>query len=1077
MVKKNVSFIMLALCMLFGLVFTAVPDASAEETAVHSHCYCINAAEGAVAQDHVCEENVTWEVLTSSTTVADGGHYYLAENTAKGITISSNIEVTICLNGNNLYAGAPIVISNGTLNICNCQSTGRIYSTSRTRGTVVLISSTSSAFGSVNLYSGNISGAANNSTYCRGVEVKGGVFNMYGGTVVNGRSNGDSINDSKQGYGGNVCVYNNSGKIAKFNMYGGTVTGGQATNLGGSIYVEGGKFVMTGGTVTGGKTTGTPTDDTPLVGWGGNIFVTSTSGAVGSVTLNGGSVSDGTATNGGNIAADGNSGKRVDLTIAGATVSGGSATNGGNLYLHNTTNGTLFNMTSGLITGGTATVNGGNICTSGTNPVTVSGGTVSGGTAVNGGSIYVDNGSGTFTLSGATVSGGTATDAGGNVYVLNGTLTVSGGAVTGGTAKYGGNIASQKVVNFSSSTVSDGSATAAGGNIYLVGTGAKLSMTSGSVTGGSAGTTGGNIYSLNSPDVSVTGGEIAGGTAIGHGGSLYITHESMVESRKLTISDVTISGGTAGSNGGNLYIAKTGIVTISNATVQDGAAASNGNNAYLLGNGTCQITDGTFCVADGIKAESNGGNVCFNDGTITVVSAQFSGGEATRGGAVAVGVTAIVTLDGCTVETAYGSIGKCVYISAGGQLILKDTDVKNLSETGTAIWNCGTLTLQGTVNIPDGNMDMLLDARNESGAVIDISELTNVDEAITIRRFEIDDEDDDCGLLATGAAADQAGMFFTWKNKYRISYNAEKGALYLILPAVHAKNGTEIICGYDSLNKALAETEDLGITWYTLNTDLDGQTIDKSIMLDLNGTKLTNVTVNADVQLQLIDKANDEFDASLCGSMSGTINGQVAAITHTDGTYGSSVKHYVVLKDSEGTYTAHRFVAAITHMSLKPSTAALGFKAVFKADEAARAAVVSFGYEMWVNDGTAKTVGKTGSFEDGQVVTLRLQNILSENEETSMVGAAATIYGNTFIKFKVDEQGTEAYANGHVAPVSTSLKTMIEAVNSAVEANSAAYTETQMAALQSLVSTYSAYMTDWATESITAWAPAEDAAE
>ena len=185
----------------------------------------------------------------------------------------------------------------------------------------------------------------------------------------------------------------------------------------------------------------------------------------------------------------------------------------------------------------------------------------------------------------------------------------------------------------------------------------------------------------------------------------------------------------------------------------------------------------------------------------------------------------------------------------------------------------------------------------------------------------------------------------------------------------------------------------------------------------------------------------------------------------------------MVLKDANGIYTAHRFVAAITHMSLKPATVALGFKATFRADEVARAAVVSYGYEMWVNDGTAKTAAKVGSFEDRQVVTLRLQNILSNNAESSKIGATATIYGKAFIKFMVDAEGTEAYANGHAAPMSTSMKTVVEAVNSAVEANPAAFTKVQMTAIQKLVNTYSTYMTGWATSSITAWTPAEDTTE
>ena len=78
-----------------------------------------------------------------------------------------------------------------------------------------------------------------------------------------------------------------------------------------------------------------------------------------------------------------------------------------------------------------------------------------------------------------------------------------------------------------------------------------------------------------------------------------------------------------------------------------------------------------------------------------------------------------------------------------------------------------------------------------------------------------------------------------------------------------------------------------------------------------------------------------------------------------------------------------------------------------------------------------------------------------------------------FVKFVVDTEGTVATGYGHKNPATVSLKTMLEAVNNAVAANPAAYTDVQMNALQTLVNTYSTYMTDWTLDSITAWTQEE----
>lgn len=1077
--KKALALLLaLSAILCFGIFAVSATEESTEP--VHTdHCYCVNAAF--VPTDHTCEEAVTWEDL-STATIANGGHYYLSKHTAKGLTIIDGMEITLCLNGYNLYAGCPITVNKGGIvNICNCKDSGRIYSTTRSKSAVVLANATESeGYGTVNFYSGTISGAANNGASIRSVELQGGDFNMYGGVIINGKSDGSNSNDTYPNLGGNVLIRNHTARVGTFTMNGGTITSGMAVNQGGNVYVYGGQFTMNGGTVTGGYVTGTPAEtDTTLVGYGGNFFVTSTSSSrKGTLTLNGGTVTAGTACYGGNITTDGANKGAVNFTINGATISNGVATvDGGNIYMHKTTNGTVFKFQSGTVSGGQATNNGGNICVKGGYSPTWTGGTITGGTADNGGNIYFDCDTTANNLAGTTISGGTATKNGGNVCVQSsGDITVSTSSISGGSAAYGGNIYTKKTLIVSGGSFSDGTATGSGGNIYC---NAKLTISGGTISGGSAGGTGGNIYTLNSSAVSITGGTITGGIATEHGGNMYFTHVEMVETRTVTISGVTISDGQAGEQGGNIFAGKVGQISMTNVTLSGGKAVKNGSNLYMMANGTGEITGCSFILENAEKCSSSGGNVTFSSANCTLTDSTVTGGDAANGGAVAVGQNSAVTFDGCTVETAGGTTGKCFYIYPNATLTLKDTDVKNLSDGGTAIWNKGIVVLEGTVNIPQGNLDMMLDCRDQADAYFDITGLTGQDEDYGIRRWQIDATDDDPGLLAIGATDDTALSFFAWADGYETAYNAEEGKIYMVLMAVHAKNGDGIVRGYSSIDEAMAETqEDLGINWYVINTDLDGQTITKSIILDLNGFDMTNTTVNEGVTVKLMDSANDSYDATACGSLSGTVKGQINSVVHTTKGYGGAIKHYVILKDAEGVYTAHRFIAAITHRSLKPTDAALGFKATFNADEVARAAVVSYGYDMWVDEGTAVSSAKSGTFEVNQKVTLRLKNILSDNDANSKVGASGTIYGNTFIQFTVDADGTQVTAYGQTAPTATTLKSFVEGVDAMIAADPAKLNQTQMTALQNMVNTYSKYMTGWATENIIAWtAPVETPSE
>ena len=319
--------------------------------------------------------------------VLPDGNYYL--KTGKDVTIEHPIQikgtVTICLNGQTIQSTAedqPVFeVVSGTLTLTDCKSNqGKVTSA----------------------YKGG------------GVEVNGGTFNLYGG----------SITKNKAAKGGGV--YMTSGTV---NMYGGEITGNTAagsaegTGNGGGVYMSGGTFHMRGGSIT---------DNTTDVysngeGNGGGVYV-----AGGTFNLyDGGSITNnkvikyGGQNRGGGVHVGDYGGKKGTFNMSGGEISDNEAKDGGGVYVYDGT----FTMSGGKITGNTATSLGGVCVYDGT--FTMSDGEISGNNkASSGGGVSVDIG--TFTMSGGSITGNTATNYGGGVHMTRGTygtLNVSGTAV------------------------------------------------------------------------------------------------------------------------------------------------------------------------------------------------------------------------------------------------------------------------------------------------------------------------------------------------------------------------------------------------------------------------------------------------------------------------------------------------------------------------------------------------------------------------------------------------------------------------------------------------------------------------
>lgn len=225
-----------------------------------------------------------------------------------------------------------------------------------------------------------------------------------------------------------------------------------------------------------------------------------------------------------------------------------SASNGsgGGVYVGR---GSTMTMNGGTIKDCSAS-DGGGIYAAGT--VVLNGGTISGCKAVgsyrSGGGIYIDS-SGSLTMGGGSIESCTASNWGGGVFA-HGTFELTGGSITHCSALSGGGVnISSATTTLNGGTISNCKATR-GGGVYIAGSdGSILEMKNGSITdceatGDTSRLMGGGVYINNR--MTMTGGSITGCTA-NDGGGIYNYHT-------LTLTGGTVCNNTAKTQGADIYL-------------------------------------------------------------------------------------------------------------------------------------------------------------------------------------------------------------------------------------------------------------------------------------------------------------------------------------------------------------------------------------------------------------------------------------------------------------------------------------------------------------------------------------------
>ena len=996
--------------------------------------------------------------LTGSTSLANAntcnaaGNYYIDLN--NNMLYRNNSRAMTMVAGSNLYITDTSANKSGSLRCRNTDSkassgqgmvlwmNGENISVNLFAGTIYADEPTTYATGGAAIYCNKSTGKVNvfGGTVRAGtvtggnagVAMIGGTFNLYGGAVTGGSGV----------KGGAIYV----GSSATLNIEGGTVTGGTASNQGGAVYNEG-TVTMSGGKILRG------TDVATAVVYNADTF-TITGG-----TIDGTTAGDG-AQKGAIMTATGS-----ELTVNGGTVTG----NPKSIYAYAAT----VNIQGGAVDGNQLYINGGSV-------IKVTGGTVNqeiylaSGSAEISGTAKVTNGLnfkdtdqtatiGTLTegaelrvktlgVADAVLPYYTLTDASAlnymydndvvrDMYWIEGEGLYVGKyncAVCGGV--YSGCDHAEKVKYTGTATLPTTT-----GHYYL--TDSFEAETQASVAENAA-----IVLDLNGQTVT-RAGRIYGMSAAG---------------ATLTITDTGAEGKLSSSGAGN---GQGKVVMINNASAMlnlyagtlDAAESTNTNyggavsiigafNMYggsVVGGGVLKTTSTSGYGVGGAISVGKASSFTMCGGTVT-------GGEAKLGGAIGLKNEAVATITGGTIVSGKGTNGTAIYVNATSNVTIRNAAVVG-GTSGTTIWNCGTLTLSGKVDMPAANFDIMVDGRSGEDCYLDIKELTEVTDPISVRRWVKDAVNDDEGIFAINATEAQQAMFEAKKEEYYDVVYAD-GTLQLQEVACNffgANSKGEYVDKFEDL--ADLSAADASVTYYRAGRSCDGITIGSSILLDLNGKTLTNVTIPEGVTVYGMDSTTDDYDCTDgYGTISGTVNGTIAMNIKTTAAQIGTVKRYLTVTE-DGVTSFHRFYMGVTHMSLRPGVTGVGYKAVFCGDSVVQQQVVSYGFNLWVADGQKHSASKA-VLESGKTVSLRLQNFDVAN------------YGEADVNATVFMQ----FANGVTVESDTysyTLRSLVEQINGLVDS----FTDAQMSALKVMCENNAAAMSGWDIANILNWTATETA--
>ena len=418
----------------------------------------------------------------------------------------------------------------------------------------------------------------------------GGALHVTNGTVT--ATDGTVSGNTAAAEGGGF--WNNAGftmTVTGTTFSGNTASGDMASNGGGGLYNNGGTLVLNDVTVDENTADGTS-------GSGGGVL---TNG--GTLTVDGGTISGNTANRaGGGIEDAGGVVTLTDVTVSGNFIDVAAPGNGGGLH----SGGGSVTVNGGSFENNTATEGGGLwsnatlvVQSSDAGPALITGNEGTGPDAANGGGgVYAETGA-DVTIDGATIFGNSATGAagsGGGILVVDGAaVTMTLGSVSGNSANRAGGgieVADGGSLSLSQVTVDGnalpGASPGNGGGVHVGGAGsATVSQTT--VSNNTA-VEGGGLWNSGSGTLAISNSTVSGNSASDDGGGVYT-----IPGGDTSLESVTVARNTAGADGGGLAISALamGSVSVDNSIVGDNTAGGSGNDCF-----GSYTTDGFLLVED-----------------------------------------------------------------------------------------------------------------------------------------------------------------------------------------------------------------------------------------------------------------------------------------------------------------------------------------------------------------------------------------------------------------------------------------------------------------------------------------------
>lgn len=213
-----------------------------------------------------------------------------------------------------------------------------------------------------------------------------------------------------------------------------------------------------------------------------------------------------------------------------------------------------------------------------------------------------------------------------------------------------------------------------------------------------------------------------------------------------------------------------------------------------------------------------------------------------------------------------------------------------------------------------------------------------------------------------------------------ITWGSDEGTVALVGDRIYSSFG-DAFAAYKGGQylKLLADTQ-VNISLHSdLYIDLNG--FDLSGTIRLNGYKVYGMDATTNIY------TCDDIGYFTCVDEKGNA---VVPETQFKSNITGSVKRYMAIMDENG-YSFHRFYLAVTHKTLRPDTAGVGYKAVFYGDTMVIANLQGFGFHMQLGENDPKLVTKS-AIVSGNTVTLRIDNYdVAVYGETELYASAVLI--------------------------------------------------------------------------------------